>query len=148
MAPGNYWIGVVSRAHAQLGVAGGFVQLGHGKRAPLQRLRAGDGIVLYSPRTDYPNGEPLQSFTAIGTVTTGEIYRAEMTPQFRPYRIDVAFKPCREAPIKPLLDDLSFIADRTHWSAALRFGQVKVDAHDFALIARAMGCAALVEAAA
>jgi EVE domain len=148
MAPGNYWIGVVSRAHAQLGVAGGFVQLGHGKRAPLQRLRAGDGIVLYSPRTAYPDGEPLQAFTAIGTVTTAEIYQVEMTPQFQPYRVDVAFQPCREAPIKPLLDDLSFVADKAHWGSALRFGQLKIGAHDFAVIARAMDCAALGEAAA
>jgi hypothetical protein len=148
MATGNYWIGVVSRAHAQLGVAGGFLQLGHGKRAPLARLRAGDGIVLYSPRTAHPDGEPLQSFTAIGTVTTGEIYQVEMMPQFQPYRVDVAFQPCREAPIKPLLDDLSFVADRAHWGAALRFGQLKISPHDFALIAQAMGCAALAKAAA
>ena len=148
MTPGNHWIGVVSRAHAQLGVAGGFVQLGHGKRAPLQRLHAGDGIVLYSPRTAYPDGKPLQSFTAIGTVTTGQIYQAEMTPQFRPYRVDVAFEPCREAPIRPLLDELSFVAGKAHWGATLRFGQLKIGAHDFALIAWAMGCAALAEAAA
>jgi hypothetical protein len=148
MASGNYWIGVVSRAHAQLGVAGGFVQLGHGKRTPLQRLSAGDGIVLYSPRTAYPDGEPLQSFTAIGTVTTGEIYQVEMTPQFRPYRVDVAFRPCHEAPVRPLLDDLSFVADKAHWGAALRFGQLRITAHDFAVIARAMECAALAEAAA
>jgi EVE domain len=148
MTPGNHWIGVVSRAHAQLGVAGGFVQLGHGKRAPLQRLHAGDRIVLYSPRTAYPDGEPLRSFTAIGTVTTGLIYQAEMTPQFRPYRVDVAFEPCREAPIRPLLDELSFVADKAHWGATLRFGQLKISARDFALIARAMGCAALAEAAA
>lgn len=148
MAPGNHWIGVVSRAHARLGVAGGFVQLGHGKRAPLQRLRAGDGIVLYSPRTAHPDGEPLQAFTAIGKVTTGEIYQVEMAPQFRPYRVEVAFEPCREAPIKPLLDDLSFVADKAHWGATLRFGQLKISAPDFALIARAMGCVALAEAAA
>ena len=98
MTPGNYWIGVVSRAHTQLGVAGGFVQLGHGKRAPLARLRAGDGIVLYSPRI--------------------------------------------------ALDDLSFVADKAHWGTALRFGQLKISTHDLALIARAMGCAALASATA
>jgi hypothetical protein len=40
MAPGNYWIGVVSRAHAQLGVAGDFVQLSLGKRAALAEAAA------------------------------------------------------------------------------------------------------------
>ena len=27
----NYWIGVVSRSHARLGVEGGFIQLNHGR---------------------------------------------------------------------------------------------------------------------
>ena len=31
----RYWIGVVSREHVMLGVKGGFIQLNHGKRAPL-----------------------------------------------------------------------------------------------------------------
>ena len=42
----NYWIGVVSQAHVKIGVEGGFIQLNHGKKAPLQRFRAGDGLVM------------------------------------------------------------------------------------------------------
>ena len=41
----NYWIGVVSRSHVRIGVKGGFIQLSHGKNAPLQKFRAGDGLV-------------------------------------------------------------------------------------------------------
>lgn len=140
----NYWIGVVSRSHVLLGVEGGFIQLGHGKKAPLQRLRAGDRLVLYSPRTEYPDGEPLQSFTAIGTIVSGDIYQAQMTPDFRPYRVDVRFARCKEAPIKPLLEKLSFINSKSHWGGAFRFGQIKIPANDFAIIAKAMGCAKLV----
>ncbi len=135
----NYWIGVVSRSHVRLGVQGGFVQLGHGKRAPLERLRAGDGIVMYSPLTSYPDGATLQSFTAIGIVASGEIYQAEMSPGFTPYRVDVSYLDCREAPIKPLVERLSFIRSKTHWGAAFRFGQLKIPAGDFTLIAQAMG---------
>ena len=104
-----YWIGVASRDHIAIGVEGGFIQLNHGKKAPLQRLRTGDGVLMYSPRTTYPDGESLQSFTAIGVVLTGEIYQAEMTPTFKPYRVDVRFLPCHEAPIKPLIEKLFFI---------------------------------------
>lgn len=136
----NHWLGVVSRSHVQIGVRGGFIQLNHGKRAPLQRLRAGDALAMYSPRTDYPDGEPLQAFTAIGVVTTGEIYQVEMSPDFKPYRVDVRFLECREAPIQPLVERLSFIKSKTHWGAAFRFGYLKVPAEDFLLIARAMGC--------
>lgn len=138
--PRNFWIGVISRSHVQIGVKGGFIQLNHGKKAPLQRLHAGDVLAIYSPRTDYPDGEPLQSFTAIGTVISAEIYQVEMTPAFKPYRVDVKFLKCQEAPIKPLIRKLSFIKNKTHWGAAFRFGQFKVPPADFLLIAKAVGC--------
>jgi len=138
-APRQTWIGVVSREHVRLGVKGGFIQLGHGKKAPLQRLRAGDALVMYSPRTAYPDGEPLQAFTAIGVVSTGEVYQVQMTKDFKPYRVDVKFIKAKEAPIKPLIDALSFIKRKTHWGATFRFGHLKIPAEDFKLIAEAMG---------
>jgi EVE domain len=134
----NHWIGVVSRSHVQIGVNGGFVQLNHGKKAPVQRLKAGDMLAMYSPRESYPDGAALQAFTAIGTITSGEVYQVEMSSEFRPYRVDVAFAGCREAAIKPLIDRLSFIKSKTHWGAAFRFGYIKVPEADFALIADAM----------
>ena len=143
----SFWIGVVSRSHVEIGVAGGFMQLSHGKKAAAQRLKAGDGLLMYSPRTAYPDGEPLQAFTAVGTVTSGEVYQVEMSPDFKPFRVDVRFVRCKEAPIKPLIEQLSFIKSKTHWGAAFRFGQLKVPARDFALIADAMGAKALAAAA-
>ena len=134
-----YWIGVVSREHVMLGVKGGFMQLNHGKRAPLQRLSASDGVVFYSPRTSYPDGEPLQAFTAIGRVKTGEVYQATMTPRFKPFRVNVTFLKAKTAPIRPLIYRLSFIADKAHWGARFRFGHLKIGAADFAHIAAAMG---------
>jgi EVE domain len=132
------WVGVVSREHVQRGVAGGFVQLNHGKRAPLQRMRGGDGVALYSPRDSYPDGAPLQHFTAIGVVVTGEVYQLGTADDFRPYRVDVAFCAATEAPIRPLIERLSFIRDKRRWSAPFRFGYLKVPEADFATIARAM----------
>jgi hypothetical protein len=135
----KFWIGVVSRAHVLIGVEGGFAQVNHGKKAPLLRMRAGDGIAYYSPKTDYPAGEPLQAFTAVGVVRTGEVYHADMGGGFEPFRVDVGWLPCREAPIKPLLAQLSFIRDTAHWGAAFRFGHLGVPETDFRLIAAAMG---------
>jgi hypothetical protein len=135
----RYWIGVVSREHVMIGVKGGFIQLNHGKRAPLQRLSAADGVVFYSPRTSYPDGEPLQSFTAIGRVKTGDVYQVEVTSRFKPFRADVELLKAKEAPIRPLIDRLSFIKDKSHWGARFRFGHLSIDEVDFALIAAAMG---------
>lgn len=55
----RYWIGVVSASHVSRGVQGGFAQLCHGKSAPLQRMRPGDWLIYYSPRTDMKEGETL-----------------------------------------------------------------------------------------
>jgi EVE domain len=138
----NYWIGVVSRDHVAIGVAGGFTQLNHGKAGPLERMRAGDGFVFYSPRTSHPDGAPLQAFTALGRVRGGTVYRADLGTSgtgFAPFRLAVEYLPARDAPIKPLLEDLSFIRSKTHWGAAFRFGFLRVPAADFARIAAAMG---------
>ncbi len=135
----NYWIGVVSLSHVQRGVAGGFIQLNHGKKAPVSRLKAGDWLAMYSPRTSYPDGAPLQAFTALGQVRTGAVYQVQMTPDFNPYRVDVGFVPVQAAPIRPLIAQLSFIKDKTHWGAAFRFGQIRVPEADFEVIAQALG---------
>ena len=98
-----------------------------------------DALIMYSPRTAYPDGEPLQAFTAIGTVVTGDVYQVQLTPDFQPHRVDVQFVPSRAAHIKPLVEHLSFITSKSRWGAAFRFGLVKISARDFALIAERMG---------
>lgn len=134
----RFWIGVASRSHIAIGVAGSFAQANHGKQAPLRRMRGGDGIALYSPKTDYPDGDALQAFTAVGVVRSGEVYQADMGGGFLPFRTDVDWVPCEEAPIRPLLGGLSFIRDAAHWAAAFRFGHLEVPEADFRLIAAAM----------
>lgn len=133
------WVGVVSRSHVMRGVAGSFMQLNHGKKAPVSRLKAGDWLAVYSPRTAYPDGELLQAFTALGRVRTGQVYQVEMAPDFQPYRVDVDFLPVHEAPIRPLIAQLSFTRGLSNWGAAFRFGQLKMTEEDLALIAQAMG---------
>jgi len=140
MSERSYWIGVASKDHVDNAIAGEFTQLNHGKAAPLERMRAGDGFLFYSPRTAYPDGEPLQAFTAIGRVRTGTVYQAALSEDFHPFRVDVDYLTARPAPIKPLIAQLSFIRSKTHWGAAFRFGMLRVPEVDFAQIATAMGC--------
>ena len=138
MGPRNYWIGVVSRNHVERGVAGGFAQLNHGKAGPLERMHPGDGLVYYSPRTDFPNGEPVQAFTAIGRVASGPIFQAgDAEDHF--FRREMHYLAASQSPIKPLLENLSFIRSKDHWGAGFRFGFLRVPEEDFARIARAMG---------
>ncbi len=134
----QHWLGVVSRCHVERGVAGGFAQLCHGKRAPLARMQVGDWLVYYSPRTDMDGGTPLQSFTAIGRVTGAAVYQHAMSDDFVPHRRDVSYVRCRPAPIQPLVEALSFVKDPKRWGFPLRRGVLPLTARDFGLIARAM----------
>jgi len=134
----KYWINTISRDHVQRGVAGGFTQANHGKPHMLKRLSAGDWIVFYSPKTSYENGEPLQAFTAIGEVADTELYQVEMAPGFVPWRCNVNFQKCNAVSIKPLIDELSFIEDKTHWGYKFRFGMFEIPQADFELIKSAM----------
>ena len=136
----RFWIGVASRDHVRRGVAGGFCQLGHGKAAPIRRLSPGDWIVYYSPRESYPDGAPLQAFTAIGAVQAGEPYAVDMGEGFVPTRRDVRFlADAKEAPIRPLLETLALTRGKPSWGAVFRRGLVEVTADDFVRIAAAMG---------
>ena len=133
------WLGVVSRSHVRRGVAGGFIQLCHGKVDPLRRMAEGDHLVLYSPRTEMQGGEPLQAFTAYGLVGAPDLVQVTMAPDFHPFRRSVRFLEAREAPIRPLLESLSFSRGNPGWGMVLRRGQVPLTAEDLALIGAAMG---------
>jgi hypothetical protein len=137
--PMRYWIGVASRDHVMKGKSGGFCQLGHGKAAPVKRLQPGDHIVYYSPRTALEGGEPVQAFTAIGEILPGEPYVGDMGGGFKPTRRDVRWFKAGEAPIRPLLEALSFTRGQRSWGYAFRRGAFEMTAEDYALIAAAMG---------
>lgn len=73
---------MLSRAHALAAAAEDFITTGTGKRPALARMAAGDRVLVYSPRTEHPGGEPLSAVTAVGEVTgaqpievAGEQYR-------------------------------------------------------------------------
>ncbi|MER9305749.1 EVE domain-containing protein [Mesorhizobium sp. M0293] len=134
-----YWIAVASAEHVRRGRAAGFMQVNHGKAAPLRRVKPSDGIVYDSPTTNLGEKDGLQAFTAIGTVREGEPYQGDMGGGFTPFRRDVEWAKAEETSIKPLLDGLDFTVGKSNWGYQLRFGLFPIGAHDFSLIAEAMG---------
>jgi hypothetical protein len=141
----KYWCGVVSKEHIKRGERGGFCQVCHGKKAPLARMAVGDGIVFYSPVEQFQGKDKCQSFTAIGTVVGDSPYLFEMTPTFVPFRRDVRYRHCRDAPIHPLLARLSFTAGRPGWGYQFRLGHFEITEADFLLIEQAMQAGSEIE---
>ena len=46
----RFWIGVVSKEHVPRGVEGGFCQVCHGKKAPLNRMKKGGLSSVLQPQ--------------------------------------------------------------------------------------------------
>jgi predicted RNA-binding protein len=62
-----------------------------------------------------------------------------MSNDFIPWRRNVTFLKAREVPIKPLLEELTFIKDKKKWGFSFRRGSFEIPSSDFELIARNMG---------
>ncbi len=131
------WIGVACATHVRRGVAGGFLQLCHGKAAPLARLRPGDRIAFYAPAETFRGRDRLRAFVGLGTLREGAPYQVELAPSFRPFRRDVAWEAAAETPIAPLLPRMRWSREG-NWGAKLRFGLLSIAAEDMAVIVTAM----------
>lgn len=139
------WMVVASAEHVLRGRDGGFVQVGHGKAAPLRRMAPGDGVVCYSPSRVMGEKDGFQSFTAIGCVRDGRPYQVEMTPDFKPWRRDVDWMEAAEHPIAPLKEWLEFTADK-NWGYKLRLGLVEIPKVDFDFLVHVLTQADIADA--
>jgi hypothetical protein len=134
----GHWIAVASAEHVRRGCMEGFMQVCHGKAAPLKRIKPGDRVVYYSPTVTFGGKDRLQAFTAIGVVKDSAPYTFDMGGGFLPYRREVAWAKAEEVPIRPLLDALDFTAGNPNWGHQFRFGLFPITGHDFRLIKAAM----------
>ncbi|VAY89203.1 conserved hypothetical protein [mine drainage metagenome] len=61
-----------------------------------------------------------------------------MFPGFVPYRRDIHFLEATDTPIHTLLEQFSFIKDKSRWGYAFRFGHLEISKSDFEMIATSM----------
>lgn len=142
MSKRKNWIAVASANHARRGCAPsdgpGYMQVCHGKAAPLKRVGGGDRVAYYSPTVTMGGKDKLQRFVSIGLVLPGEPYAFDMGGGFVPYRKDVHYVDSVEAPILPLIAQFEFVESPARWGYKFRFGLFEISENDMRLIARAM----------
>jgi hypothetical protein len=134
------WLGVVSADHTQRAVEGGFIQLNHGKRYGVARLRAGDGFAIYSPTERYRDKQPLRAFTALGVVADEAPYQAEPMSMgargtIEPWRRRIEFLPVRRVTLRDV--DLK-LTQGPNWGYQLRRGLVPLSPDDFEALREVM----------
>ena len=134
MSTVRYWIASVSKEHTLRGVTGGFMQVCHGKEAPLKRMKKGDYLIVYSSKITFEGSEKCQSFTAIGQVNDDEVYQVSMSETFKPYRRNITFINGTECSFLPLINELEFVVDKKYWGYPFRYGFFEINKHDFELI--------------
>lgn len=134
MRPKKFWIAAISKEHTQRGVQGNFLQVCHGKQAPLKRMQKGDGVLVYSSKLQMEGKEKCQSFTAIGEVMDDKVYLFEMSESFHPFRRNIQFFACKECSIIPLIPELDFIQNKKSWGYPFRFGFLEIPEKDFQLV--------------
>jgi hypothetical protein len=135
----KYWIAVASADHLARGKQGGFMQVNHGKAAPLKRIKKGDIVAYYSPLKTYGGTEKLRAFTGLGRITSETPYQGDMGEGFKPFRHDVAWLETHDAPIEPLLQKLDLTKGKINWGYKFRFGLFEISQNDLEIIAAAMG---------
>lgn len=136
------WLGVVSAEHAHRAVAGGFIQLNHGKRPGVARLHQGDGFVIYSPTDQYGAKTPLRAFTALGIVADAEPYQAAPMSMgsrgtVEPWRRTITFAPVTPVPLTDITTQLH-LTSQPNWGYQLRRGLVPLTPEDFATLQSVM----------
>jgi hypothetical protein len=134
----KYWILVASKNHVLQGIAGNFAETCHGKAHPLRRMQVGDGLIYYSPKLQYGETTPYQRFMAIGHVVGEKVYQLQQPDKSLLNRREVNYLTCRDVPVAPLIERLSFIKDKARWGTVFRYDILHVPVQDFKIIAALM----------
>lgn len=136
----KYWIAAISKEHAQLAIKGSFIQVCHGKEAPLKKMKKDDYIIIYSSKITMRKNEKCQMFTALGKVSDDHVYSFEMTEQFKPFRRNIEFLKSNEISILSMIENLEFIPDKKYWGYSFRYGFFEISENDFNFITSKMIC--------
>ena len=129
----RFWIGVAHARQVELIRGKGLVAFSKGQKAPVAKMQVGDGVLYYAPRNDF-EGEAVQAFIALATVTGDSPFETPLMADAKAWVRAADYAETGEAPIRPMIPDLSFIKKPSHWGMAFRRGQFEISAADFAII--------------
>lgn len=125
----KHWLAVISLEHAMIAADSGFLQVCHGKEAPLKRTSKGDQFFIYSPKSGMRSGEIIQRITYRGHFVGDHIYQVEQAPGFTPFRRDVTFDTgFTGVPIHGI-ENLE-LTSNPNWGMIIRRGFIELSAKD------------------
>jgi len=133
----RYWIGVVGLSHVDYAVRTGICAFSHGKKSAVSKLSEGDRFAYYTPRTRFKSGDPVQGFTALGTVIDATPFETNWDAMVI-WVAKAAYADVARTPVRPLLEKLGFVRNPANWGMSFRRGQFEITEQDFSIIESAM----------
>lgn len=125
----RHWLAIISLEHANIAASSGFLQVCHGKEAPLRRTSSGDEFFIYSPRSGMGSGKSVMAITYRGTFNDDRVYQVEQAPGFTPFRKEVTFDQAfRSVPIRSI--NGMELTTNPSWGLIIRRGFIELSAAD------------------
>ncbi len=132
-----HFIGVVHRKQVRIARDKGVVAFGHGKESLVRTLNPGDTVIYYAPREE-PGGDPVQCFVSMATVTGDAPFVVEFYMGSEGWVREARYDLWGAAPVRPMLEDLSFVKNKQSWGMTFRGGKFEIPAADHDLIVAAL----------
>ena len=133
----RYWIGVVASDHARHAIDKGICAFAKGTRSAIAKLSEGDRFAYYSPKTGFMSGDPVQAFTALGTVIDTTPFEHDWDGH-QIWVCRAAYAALPHTSVRPLLPSLAFVTNKDKWGMAFRRGMFEIGEADFDRIEAAM----------
>lgn len=140
----KYWINVVPKERVVKAVEESIMEF-EGIDAHVNTIEKDDWVIFYSPREDVAGTIKLQAFSAIGQIADDTMFLVEDVPGVQVYKRKVNYLKVKEAPLIPLIQNLSCIRNKKHWGTVFKMDLFQISKEDFELIAKTMGIDTLPE---
>ena len=62
-------------------------------------MQPGDSLIIYAPKLAFGQAVPCQCFVALGEVSVGDVFQAQVSADFQPFPRRVRYQPVTETPI-------------------------------------------------
>ncbi|KAI9005027.1 hypothetical protein DFJ74DRAFT_712910 [Hyaloraphidium curvatum] len=129
----RYYLLTASHDHILAGIAGGFIQQRNPGR--IEKLRAGDRVVLYAAKKEYGGAKALDKAAVLGGPACAGHGKGGHF-----FRKKVAFaEGWKEADIKGLVPRLGFVKNKQRWGFAFMSGWREIPEEDFRTIMATQG---------
>ena len=139
MTDRRYWIVTAVTAHVDPAVSSGVASFGPDKESEASRPDKGDWLAYYSPSPAMDDDEEVRRITAVCQIEDDTPERREMPDDGVSWTRAATFHHESTADIYDLLDDFTFVKDRSHWGVHFHRSLLEVEKSDMLATARATG---------